>query len=384
MPSSHDRATLLAIATLFVTSSCGGYTGLPSNGSGNSALQIPHARFPSGAPADRTSILKGLKKEVVIGSTVDPGNGDRAPRAVSIVSASKGVLKAGQLLVCNFDDKAGTAGNGTTIEVLDARPGSKPARFVQSSSAKGCDGDAFTHSFDIFGAGLTAPAVVEFSSKGKILKTYSGSLFKAPFSDTFATAHGTLAPAYLFSSDAQAGSIVSISEGFYGNGEALQVAEGFAVNKAGPASALGPSGLQYSKSLDTLYIVDGVTNTVVAFEHASNLLEPDEIVVNANGKTFKCKHKAVTCGELVYAGSPLNAPIASALLPNGNLVIANTAGKANTLVELTPTGQVLDTKVVDKSSAQGVFGLTAVGTTDSNTALFFTDTNDNSVHELER
>ena len=57
---------------------------------------------------------------------------------------------------------------------------------------------------------------------------------------------------------------------------------------------------------------------------------------------------------------------------------------ANTLVELTPTGQILDTRVVDKSSAQSVFGLVATGTSDSNTALFFTDTHDNDVHELER
>jgi hypothetical protein len=75
--------------------------------------------------------------------------------------------------------------------------------------------------------------------------------------------------------------------------------------------------------------------------------------------------------------------MASALLPNGNLVVANTQGTANTLVELTPAGQVLDTEVVDTGSTQGVFGLAAGGTSDSNTVLFYTDTNSNTVHELE-
>ena len=33
------------------------------------------------------------------------------------------------------------------------------------------------------------------------------------------------------------------------------------------------------------------------------------------------------------------------MLPNGNLIVANTGN--NTLVEMTPKGQVLDTKVVE-------------------------------------
>jgi hypothetical protein len=141
--------------------------------------------------------------------------------------------------------------------------------------------------------------------------------------------------------------------------------------------------LQYNPSIDTLYIVDGVTNTLVAFSNASKLLDKDEIVVGSSGKTFQCKYPKTTCGSLVYSGSPLNAPMASALLPNGNLVVANTQGTANTLVELTPAGQVLDTEVVDSGSTQGVFGLVAGGTKDSNTVLYYTDTNSNSVHELE-
>jgi hypothetical protein len=113
-------------------------------------------------------------------------------------------------------------------------------------------------------------------------------------------------------------------------------------------------------------------------------LDKDEIVVKPGGKTFSCKYPKTTCASLVYSGSPLNAPMASALLPNGNLVVANTQGTANTLVELTPAGQVLDTKVIDTSSTQGVFGLAASGTNDSNTVIYFTDTNSNNVQELEQ
>ncbi len=131
---------------------------------------------------------------------------------------------------------------------------------------------------------------------------------------------------------------------------------------------------------DSLYIVDGVDNEVVAVTNASNLLVKDEIVVSSHGTKFTCKQKKFTCASVVYRGSALNAPVASAFLPNGNLIVANTKG-GNTLVELTLTGKVLATKKIDSSKNAHVFGLVASGT--KNVVLFYTDTADNSVHELE-
>jgi hypothetical protein len=75
--------------------------------------------------------------------------------------------------------------------------------------------------------------------------------------------------------------------------------------------------------------------------------------------------------------------VAAALLPNGNLVVANTKG-GNELVELTPSGQVLDTKVIDKSATAHIFGLAATGTSDSDTVLYYTDTKTNTLQELKR
>jgi hypothetical protein len=53
-------------------------------------------------------------------------------------------------------------------------------------------------------------------------------------------------------------------------------------------------------------------------------------------------------------------------------------------VELTPSGTVLDTKTIDKSKTAHIFGLLATGTSDSNTALFYTDTKTNTLQELEQ
>jgi hypothetical protein len=377
------RSIMPAAAILLATSACSAHA-IPSNNGSNPALRISSDLASDSRPADTTSILKKLTKDVIIGSTVDSSNGDEGPRAVSIVPKSYGVLIKGQLVVCNFEDSSGNAGEGTTIELLDPKPNSKPIRFIQNAVIKGCDGTAINpQDGTVYGTGLTSAKIAEISKKGAVEKTYSGKDVTAPFSDIATRPAQNFSPIYVFVGTTTSGGILRISTGFYGNGLATQVAKGFGVS-SGSQGVLAASGFQYDVAADTLYIVDGVTNTIVAFSNASKLLDKDEIIVEPGGKTFKCTYPKTTCATLVSSGSPLNAPMASALLPNGNLIVANTQGTANTLVELTPQGQVLDTKVVDSSSTQGIFGLVAHGTNDSNTVLYFTDTNSNNVQELEQ
>jgi hypothetical protein len=383
--SNKTAALLLAAGALLGISACVGRGMVPSSSAvvGGSATQDSGTDANVTSPADNTSILKQLKKDVVIGSTVDPKNGDSGPRAVSIAPTTYGGLKTGQLLVCNFDDSTGAAGKGTTIEQLDPQPKSKPATFVQNSDIEGCDGNAVTSGDSIYATGMTSGRMAWFSNTGALKKTY-GSPFQQPFSNAYGPAKpGSLySPDYIFASDSKTGSIIDISLGLYGTNKLVQVATGFAVNGKSGWSTLGPSGLAYDVHNEVLYIVDGDNDTLVEFTHADELLVKNEIVVQPGGKTFKCKYKKTTCGKLVYSGSPLDAPVAATLLPNGNLVVANTNG--NTLVELTPAGKVLDTQVVDKSKTAGIFGLAAAGTKDSNTTIFFTDTNSNTLHELEK
>jgi hypothetical protein len=375
------RPIIPAAVILLASSGCAAHAVPP--GGANSGLQSSSVPASDSRPADTTSILKKLTKDVVIGSTVDAKNGDEGPRAISIVTRNRGkLLTKGQLLVCNFEDSTGAPGKGTTLEALNPTPSSAPVRFFQNNVIEGCDGDAVFHDGTVYGAGLTSGKIAEITNKGGLAKTYSGKTVTDPFSDTAADSAQIFSPIYLYAGTTTSGGLLSISLGSYGNGLATQVAKGFGVSHSS-GGELAASGLQYDPKTDTLYIVDGVTNTVVAFSNSSKLLDKDEIIVEPGGKTFNCKYPKTTCGSLVYSGSPLNAPMASALLPNGNLVVANTQGTANTLVELTPSGQVLDTEVVDTSSTQGVFGLVASGTNDYNTVLFYTDTNSNTVQELE-
>jgi len=132
MPTFNKRVLMLTAGALLATSACGG----------NANSSIRNSRRPGRefhCSKRHDPILKKLTKDVEIGSTVDPKMADMGPRAISLVRANFG-LKKGQLLVCNFDDSTGTAGNGTTIEVLDPDPGSKPVTLRKVPRSKARDG----------------------------------------------------------------------------------------------------------------------------------------------------------------------------------------------------------------------------------------------------
>ncbi|MGB8965592.1 MAG: hypothetical protein WCB99_08120 [Candidatus Cybelea sp.] len=396
MPTFNNRVFMLAAGALLATSACRGNTTIPTgvaaSDSGSQVSYTSHVSAPGASsivPNDTTSILKRLTKDVEIGSTVDPKNGDMGPRAVSLVRSSFGLM-AGQLLVCNFENSAGTAGKGTTIEVLNPKPHSKPVTFTQSAKVEGCDGDAVTATNQVYATGMLSGLVSQFDENGNFKVSHSSPI-QVPFADADAFCGFAYAPEDIYIADSKTGSILKLEfvPVSSGHQKLTQVITGFGVNKGSGWSVLGPSGIQYNSTKhnnlcnDTLYIVDGVDNTVVAVSNASALLVKNEIVVQPGGKKFKCLHAQATCATLVYSGAPLNAPVASALLWNGNLIVANTKGGSK-LVELTPTGKVLATKTIDTGTTGHVFGLVASGTTDANTVLFYTDTKTNTLHELEQ
>jgi hypothetical protein len=386
MPTMNYRAILLMAGTLLTASACQANSTVPPTSPQIGGVPIMN----SAVPEDSTSILKKLTKDIKIGSTIDPKNGDNGPRAISLVRSTFG-LKAGQLLVCNFVNKAGDVGKGSTIEVLNPKANSKPATFAQNTALTGCDGDAITESNTVYASGLTFGKASQFDNTGKLKGTY-GNPISAPLADADAYCGEPYAPEDVYVTDSKTGAVVKMEFYEVSGGVKVTLTEvisGFGVNKGTGWGILGPSGVQYNSTRtgplcnDTLYLVDGATNTVVAVSNASNLTHKDEIQVQPGGKTFKCLHPSSTCATIVHSGSPLNAPVASALLPNGNLIVANTKG-GNTLVEMTPTGKILDTKKIDNNSTADIFGLLATGTSDSNTVLYYTDTATNTLQELQQ
>lgn len=286
MSSNIYRKLVVLGVTFLVIPACGGNRVAPLDAfnTRDASIQGSNADSSGAAPTDTTSILKLLTKDVTIGSTVDPSNGDKGPRAVSVVINSYGELKAHQVLVCNFEDSAGNAGNGTTIEQFEPAAGSSPTTFFQNAKIEGCDGDIVDGGDQVYATGLTSKVMVRINQTGQLKKTYSSPITQ-PLGDGLAPMLYGYSPEIVFVGNADSGVVDRYNFNGYG-GAPVEVINGFDVNKGAGWSALGPSGIAYwcgqhgkdkcpykTKGPDTLYIADGACNAVVAISHASNLLE---------------------------------------------------------------------------------------------------------------
>lgn len=354
-----------------LTANCAGSGAVTPVSGGQSSL--------ADAAVFATSILGVLRRQVVIGSTVDPKFGQLNPYGLDVARSTAGAFVKGDLAVCNFNAKSNVQGTGFTVVALHPAPGSKPALVAAKKNLIGCDALALAPDDTIWAAAFVANDNPVISSNGKTVANIKGMPFDHPFGQAYAQPIKR-SPAF-YESNAGDGTIVRIDLGSKFTYDVI--AKGFAINHGQPGSILGPSGLQYDARIDTLYVVDGTNNTVVAFSKVSKI-KAGGIVVGSGGRTFSGPDARYA--RLVYAGKPLNGPISSALLFNGNLVIGNTLdpnGK-NLMIELTPSGKVLDVRNVDRGPAGALFGMVATGTSAADTKLYFNDDNGNDLQVLER
>lgn len=338
---------------------------------------------------DHTSMLKTLKVQQTIGSTVDPLNGDQNPYGLVYVKnkpLGKSLLKKGDLVVCNFNDKANVKGRGTTVDYISSTPASKPSRLVQSSTLLGCASLSINAYDEVFAANSGANDAEGIASNGKTVQILKNSVLVEPWGSVYVPAPIPYPPGDgLWVSDASSGKVVRINLGTGGKPTYTAVISGFAVNHGKPGSILAPSGLQYDQKADTLYVVDGVTNTLVAFHHAyHDFNSPNEVVVGSGGMTFsgpKAKD-----AKLIYHGGQLDGPISSTRLPNGNFVLGNTLNQKgkNLLVEIASDGTLLAYRNVNKGNAGALFGIASSGSNDATTQIYFNNDNNNTVEVLKK
>lgn len=338
---------------------------------------------------DTTSVLKTLTKQEVIGSTVDPGNGDQNPHGLLYVSVKpygSSKIKKGDVVVCNYSDQAGVQGNGTTLEYMPGTTGSSPKTLVQDPKLKGCSSLISNAGSGFFGAVYAmdsgAKNVANVSPNGKLTKTITNAAIVEPWNSAYVSSFGYPPGDGILVSDPSSGKVLRINLGtMKPKPPVVQIISGFATNKGKPGSILGPSGVLYNQKADTMYVVDGVSNIVYSFIHVyDDLDQANAIVVGSGGKTFtgpKAKD-----AKVLYSGTSLKSPITATLLPNGNLVVGNTG--SNTLVEIATNGKVLATKTVDKGAKGAIFGIAAIGSNDTNTQIYFNDDNANNVQLLTK
>jgi sugar lactone lactonase YvrE len=376
--ASAQRRIAGAIAVTLLAAGCSsGSSNMPSSGSQSVAMTSRQSFGADGGSSG--SVLKRLKKQVVIGSAVDPTNGASNPYGLTIAPATTGDFAAGDLVVCNFNGKSNKQGTGASIVALHPTPGSTPTHVSSIKALGGCDAVAMDGSGIIWAASMVANDNPLIDPTGKLLTNISGKPFNQPWGQVYAQPLSRSSAFY--ESNAGTGTVVRINLGSPFTYDVI--AKGFPVNHGKPGTALAPSGLAYDPRVDTLYFADGMNNTIVAFKNVSSIPKGG-IKATDNGMKFSGPNAADA--RIVFSGAPLNGPISTALLPNGNLVVGNTLDPdgTNLLIEISAAGKVLDTDNVDTGPAGSLFGIVATGTSDADTKVYFNDDNDNNVQVLER
>jgi len=339
------------------------------------------------------SILSSLAAATptTIGSTVDPMNGENNPYGLAIAPATAGLITAGDLVVCNFNDPGGTEGQGTTIVGLHPTAGATPYRIAQSATLLGCNALAMLPDDSISAAAWSANANALVTPAGVVNTPFSDA-FANPWGEAFVAAQGKNAAALYVSNfdgaidritlngDAQT-AFTTIVNGFCGSGS--------------PGSIYAPAGLTYDASIDTLYIVDTSSNSVVALANVS-MIGASGVVVDGKcaappTPTPTFSGPSASSARIIAHGAPLFTPLSAALLADGDLLIGNADINApvnqtlNLAIEVSPwlpggfVGQPLQ---LDAGAAGALFGIVATTDAQGKQIVYFNDDNANSVMML--
>jgi hypothetical protein len=340
-------------------------------------------------------------------STV-PGNGDQNPYGIVIVKHSAGRLVRGDILVSNFNNAANLQGTGTTIDEIT--PGGTVKLFASINPAKlpgPCPGGiglttalvALHDGFVVVGSLPTtdgmpdtigAGCLLVLNSTGRVVETISGRPINGPW-DMTAVDRGSSATLFVSNvlngtvaaggATVNKGTVVRITLRNSRKGVPVPTAinvigTGFAEHTDPAALVVGPTGLALSsgdrdhgegrgrddrgdRDRDTLYVADTANSRIAAIPDAMDRMTPFP-----GG------------GETVSEGGALMAPLGLTRAPGGDLIAAN--GGDGNLVEVTPSGDQVATKLVDPAGAGVLFGLTVA----RQTGVYFVDDGDNTLRLL--
>src|ERR1700677_1005016 len=184
-------AAALAAALPACSSSSSKTTATSPPGDGGSSVSADGAGSSTG--------IIGALTITTIGSTVDPMNGDQNPYGLAIAPDTMGLLTAGDLVICNFNDSANVQGNGTTIEILHPAPGSTPTRMVQDPNLKGCAALAVANDDSPWAAAYSSNLAPYYGPTGALVSTLSGGPWSGPWGEIYAPAVGSGAASYVTS-----------------------------------------------------------------------------------------------------------------------------------------------------------------------------------------
>jgi hypothetical protein len=380
----YSLAALTAAALALALAGCG------SSNSASSGKTTNTARAASAAPTP-SAFIAPLRTVSTLGST-EPANGDVNPYGLALVTSSVGKLRAGELLVSNFNDKANDQGTGTTIEQLSSSGKSSLFASVTAKSLPGsCPGgvglttalNVLPGGYVIVGSlptsnGKSATArygcLIVLDSAGKAIETIAGGQIQGPW-DSTAVSDGSQTTLFIsnaLNGGAHAG-IHAIDNSTVlrirlqsGPGEPPKVLSQQVIADRIPwvdspeALVVGPTGLALAAN-GTLYLADTLANRITA-------------IPNALTRTTA----APAGGTTVTEGAHLKEPLGLMLAPNGDIITTN-AGDGN-IVETTPAGKQLIAQPADpKVGAGSLFGLLVAP---GGHGVYFVDDGENTLRLL--
>jgi len=370
------------------------------------SMLLPGAAALAG---DEHAVLPPLKTISTIASTV-PGNGDVNPYGMAQIRRTTGNLRAGHILVSNFNNSSNLQGTGTTI--VDVAPNGSVSLFATLNAGAlpgSCPGGVgLTTALVVLeqgwvivgslptadGTSATAQAgcLIVLDSLGNPVETFYGSLINGPWDMTaFDGEH----EAKLFVTNVLNGTVAAAGAVVHGatvtrldlkvSADARPVLEsitvigsGFAERTDPAALVIGPTGVALhancaSDSDDCgehdgdhdgarLYVADTLNNRIAVIDHPL-------------GRTT-----SAGTGRTLSSGGSLNAPLGLIVTPGGDLLTVN--GGDGFVTEISPGGTQRDKVLLDSSGsppgAGALFGLVF----DPAHGLYYVDDASNTVNLL--
>jgi DNA-binding beta-propeller fold protein YncE len=328
-------------------------------------------------------ILTSLKTITTLASTV-PANGDVNPYGVAQIKHTSGSLRAGHILVSNFNDAGNVQGTGTTI--VDVAPDGNVSLFatIDAGTLPGsCPGGiglttalvVLEQGWVIVGSLPTANQGSVFSGSGCLIvldslgnpvETFYGSLINGPWDmAAFDGEH----EAKLFVTNVLNGTVAAGGEIVHGGTvtrlnlkvstakmpvlESITViGSGFPERTDPAALVIGPTGvgLRANCASDSddcdrdgalLYVADTLSNRIAVIDHPLGRTTSGGI------------------GRTLTSGGSLNGPLGLTVTPAGELLTVN--GGDGFITEVSPGGAQVAKMLLDSSGsppgAGALFGL---------------------------
>jgi len=347
------------------------------------------------APAGAAPFIDNFHQINTVSSTV-PHNGDVNPYGVAVVPQTVGRLRAGDILVSNFNDRQNLQGTGTTIVQISPQGGRHVFAEIDASSLPGpCPGGVgLTTALVVLRSGwvivgslptsdgtsatMQAGCLLIVNSDGRVVKTLSGGAINGPWDMTaldqgdsallFVTnvLNGTVAGA---GGVVNGGTVVRIALSIDSDGVSelpsrTVIGDGFGERTDPSALVVGPTGVGLAAD-GTLYVADSVSSRIVAIEEAAS------------------RHHA-THGTVISSGGALNDPLGLAIAPNGHILTTN--GGDGNLVETTPDGNQVAVQALDTSPAPpgppGNGTLFGLAVAPGGSSVYFVDDGTNTLNLL--